>query len=126
MRGKLTMRMSSEREEPAWISLLETSACLLVHQAGNGCEMLASLSPALNTRRPINKLSLHPAGPEETRMNDNRIEGTEHQVKGAVKEGVGKLTGNTSKEVAGNLEKNAGKAQKNIGEAQDEIENLDD
>jgi uncharacterized protein YjbJ (UPF0337 family) len=75
---------------------------------------------------PYNGLGLHPAGLEENRMNDNRIEGTKHEVKGAVKEGVGKLTGNTSKEVAGNLEKNAGKVQKNVGQAQDEIDDLDE
>jgi len=117
--------MSSGREEPAWISAPEqVLACLGSRQGTvrNACVAVTSAEHA----SPYNKLGLHPAGPEETHMNDNRIEGTEHQVKGAVKEGVGKLTGNTSKEVAGNLEKNAGKVQKNVGQAQDEIEDLDD
>lgn len=108
------------------ILLAGTSVCVPVEQTGNGFEMLASLSPALNTRCPITDSVCTPADVEEPHMNDNRIEGTKHEVKGAVKEGVGKLTGNTSKEVAGNLEKNAGKAQKNIGEAQDEVDDLDD
>lgn len=59
-------------------------------------------------------------------MNDNRIEGTKHEVKGAVKEGVGKLTGDTSKQVEGNLEKNAGKVQNKVGQAQDDIKDMDD
>jgi uncharacterized protein YjbJ (UPF0337 family) len=59
-------------------------------------------------------------------MNDNRIEGTKHQIKGTVKEGVGKLTGDTPKQVAGNVEKNAGKVQKELGKAQDEIRDEDD
>ena len=54
-------------------------------------------------------------------MNDNRIEGTKHQIKGTVKEGAGKLTGDTSQEIEGNLEKNAGKVQKEIGKAQDDL-----
>lgn len=55
-------------------------------------------------------------------MNDNRIEGTKHEVKGAVKEGVGKLTGDTSQQVEGNLEKNAGKLQDKAGKVQDDLE----
>ena len=52
-------------------------------------------------------------------MDKNRTEGTKHQVTGAVKEGVGKVTGDRSKEVAGNVEKNVGKAQRKVGEAAD-------
>ena len=52
-------------------------------------------------------------------MDKNRTEGTKHEIKGAVKEGVGKLTGNKTKEVAGNIEKNAGKVQKEVGKAAD-------
>jgi uncharacterized protein YjbJ (UPF0337 family) len=73
-----------------------------------------------------NHFSLHAAGLEETTMNDDRIEGTKHQIKGTVKEGVGKLTGDTPKEVAGNLEKNAGKVQNQVGKAEDEIHDVDD
>lgn len=52
-------------------------------------------------------------------VDKNRTEGTKHEIKGAVKEGVGKLTGNKTKEVAGNIEKNAGKLQKEVGKAAD-------
>jgi uncharacterized protein YjbJ (UPF0337 family) len=36
-------------------------------------------------------------------------------VKGAVKEGVGKMTDNHSQEAEGKLEKNAGKAERKVG-----------
>jgi len=55
-------------------------------------------------------------------MNDDRIEGTKHEIKGTVKEGVGKLTGDTSKEVAGNLEKNAAKVQNKVGKVEDDLD----
>jgi uncharacterized protein YjbJ (UPF0337 family) len=54
-------------------------------------------------------------------MDKNRNLGTRHEIKGAVKEVIGKVTGNKSKEIAGNLEKNLGKVQKNAGEAADAI-----
>jgi uncharacterized protein YjbJ (UPF0337 family) len=54
-------------------------------------------------------------------MDKNRSKGAEHEIKGTVKELVGKLTGNDSKELAGNVEKNLGKVQRKAGEASDEI-----
>ena len=48
-------------------------------------------------------------------MDKNRVEGTKHEIKGAVKEGIGKLTNDPLKQAAGNLEKNAGKVQKEVG-----------
>ncbi len=54
-------------------------------------------------------------------MDKNRKEGLKHEVKGAVKETVGKLTGNSSKALAGNVEKNLGKVQKEAGRASDAI-----
>jgi len=41
------------------------------------------------------------------------------EIKGAIKEGAGKLTGNKAREVSGNIEKNAGKVQKAVGKAAD-------
>jgi len=52
--------------------------------------------------------------------NNNREKGVAHQVKGAVKEGVGKATDNQSQRLEGNLEKNAGKVQKEFGKATDD------
>lgn len=54
-------------------------------------------------------------------MDKNRSAGAEHQVKGAVKELVGKITGNESKELAGKIERKLGKVQQAAGEASDEI-----
>jgi uncharacterized protein YjbJ (UPF0337 family) len=56
---------------------------------------------------------------QENVMDKNRVEGTKHEVKGAIKEGVGKVTGNHAKEAAGNIEKNVGKVQKEIGKEHD-------
>ena len=56
-------------------------------------------------------------------MDTNRKEGTKREIKGAVKEEVGKLTGNRSKERAGNVEKNLGKIQNAAGKASDAIRN---
>ena len=52
-------------------------------------------------------------------MDKNRTDGAKHQVKGAVKEAVGKITGDKTKEISGNVEKNFGKVQKAVGEASD-------
>lgn len=54
-------------------------------------------------------------------MDRNRIEGTKHQVKGAIKEVAGKVTGNREQQIEGALEKNAGKVQKEVGKAADQI-----
>lgn len=52
-------------------------------------------------------------------MDKNRTEGAKHEIKGSVKELVGKVTGNKVKEAKGNAEKNIGKVQKAAGEAID-------
>ncbi len=52
-------------------------------------------------------------------MNDNQVGGISKQVKGAVKEGTGKLTGNKLGEAEGKVEKEVGKAQKDLGDAQE-------
>jgi uncharacterized protein YjbJ (UPF0337 family) len=62
---------------------------------------------------------------EEATMDKNRTEGMKHEVKGAVKEATGKLTGNHAKEAAGNIEKNAGKVQKEVGKAADHARDRD-
>jgi len=52
-------------------------------------------------------------------MDKNRIEGAAHQAKGAVKEGIGKVTGDAKLETEGNVEKNAGKIQNTVGGLKD-------
>ncbi|MBB3228494.1 uncharacterized protein YjbJ (UPF0337 family) [Luteibacter sp. Sphag1AF] len=58
-------------------------------------------------------------------MDKNRTEGMKHEVKGAIKEGVGKVTGNTAKQAAGNIEKNAGKVQNEVGKQADAMRDAD-
>jgi len=52
-------------------------------------------------------------------MDKDRVEGTGHQVKGAVKEGVGKVTGDAKMKTEGTAEKAAGKVQNAVGGAKD-------
>ena len=59
-------------------------------------------------------------------MDDKRIDGMGHQVKGSVKEQVGDMTDNHSKEAAGKMEKNAGKAERKLGEMQDDMRDAAD
>ncbi len=48
----------------------------------------------------------------------DRTDGKLHEVKGTVKEEIGKATNDPDLEVAGNAEKNAGKVQNWIGRAE--------
>lgn len=52
-------------------------------------------------------------------MDKDRIEGSATQVKGAIKEGVGKLTGDTKTEAEGKADKVAGKTKSALGGAKD-------
>lgn len=59
--------------------------------------------------------------PRRAVADEDRTEGTEHQIKGAIKENVGKVAGSVDKQMAGNFQKNAGKMQKAVGEAADNM-----
>ncbi len=52
-------------------------------------------------------------------MDKDRIEGAAHQAKGAVKEIVGKVTGDAKTEAEGAAEKAAGKVQNAVGGVKD-------
>jgi uncharacterized protein YjbJ (UPF0337 family) len=54
-------------------------------------------------------------------MDKDRVEGKMEQAKGAVKEGVGKMTGDTQTEAEGKAEKAAGKVQNAVGNAKDAV-----
>lgn len=54
-------------------------------------------------------------------MDKDRIEGGAKQVKGSVKEAIGKVTGNKQTEVEGAVEKAAGKVQSGVGKAKDSV-----
>jgi uncharacterized protein YjbJ (UPF0337 family) len=72
------------------------------------------------------KLSLPIPANRRTPMDNNRKDGASHEIKGAVKEGVGKVTGDRSQEVSGNIEKNAGKVQREVGKAADDVRDAAD
>jgi uncharacterized protein YjbJ (UPF0337 family) len=54
-------------------------------------------------------------------MDKDRVAGAAHQAKGAIKEGIGKVTGDAKLETEGKAEKAAGKVQNAIGGAKDAV-----
>ena len=54
-------------------------------------------------------------------MDKDRVEGAGHQAKGAVKDAVGKVTGDTKMQAEGKTEKAAGKVQNAVGGAKDAV-----
>lgn len=54
-------------------------------------------------------------------MDKNRVEGAAKQLKGSVREAMGKVTGNRTKQAEGAAEKLAGRVQTKIGEAADAL-----
>ena len=52
-------------------------------------------------------------------MSDNRVEGAGHKIMGAIKEGVGKLTGDEKLQAEGVAEKTGGSIQNAAGKVQD-------
>jgi uncharacterized protein YjbJ (UPF0337 family) len=54
-------------------------------------------------------------------MDKDRINGSAHQAKGAVKEAVGKLTGDAKLRSEGKAEKTAGKIQNAVGGVKDAV-----
>jgi uncharacterized protein YjbJ (UPF0337 family) len=56
-------------------------------------------------------------------MNRNQTDGAGKQIKGAIKEGVSKVTGNKSGELEGKVEKTVGKVQSDVGKEQERNRN---
>ncbi len=54
-------------------------------------------------------------------MDKDRIEGAAKQVKGSIKEAVGKVTGDGKTKIEGKAEKAAGKVQSAVGGAKDSM-----
>ena len=54
-------------------------------------------------------------------MDKDRIDGAGKQVKGSVKEAIGKVTGNKTTEAKGAAEKAGGKVQAEAGKAKDTV-----
>jgi uncharacterized protein YjbJ (UPF0337 family) len=58
---------------------------------------------------------------QESQMNKDRIRGAANQAKGAVKKGVGTLTGDTKLKAEGEVDKAVGKTQSAIGGLKDTL-----
>jgi uncharacterized protein YjbJ (UPF0337 family) len=58
---------------------------------------------------------------EDTVMDRNRVEGAAKQVKGSVRQAIGKVTGNRTTQARGAAEKLAGKVQSKVGEVADAV-----
>jgi uncharacterized protein YjbJ (UPF0337 family) len=58
---------------------------------------------------------------QERFMDKDRVKGTAHQAKGAVKEGIGKVTGDAKMKAEGKAEKTAGKVQNAVGGVKDAV-----
>lgn len=54
-------------------------------------------------------------------MDKDRINGAANQAKGAVKEGIGKVTGDTKLKTEGAIDKAKGKVQSAVGGAKDTL-----
>ena len=59
-------------------------------------------------------------------MDKDRIAGAAKQVKGSVKEAIGKITGNAKTQAEGAAEKVLGKAQNTAGGAKDTVRDVAD
>jgi len=59
-------------------------------------------------------------------MDDDRIAGAAKQVKGSVKEAIGKITGDSKTQAEGTAEKTAGKIQNTVGNAKDTLRDAAD
>lgn len=54
-------------------------------------------------------------------MDKDQVKGTGKEIKGGIKETIGKATGNRDTELEGKVEKNVGTAQRKVGEAKDAV-----
>ncbi len=59
-------------------------------------------------------------------VDENRVQGAWDKVKGAVKEGAGKLTGDEKLEAEGKADKLAGKTESAVGGAKDTVRDAAD
>ena len=59
-------------------------------------------------------------------MDKDRIAGAAKQVKGSIKEAIGKVTGNTETQAEGATDKAAGAAQNTAGGAKDAVRDVAD
>jgi uncharacterized protein YjbJ (UPF0337 family) len=83
---------------------------------GNNCSDVTEPS----ARREV--LLLSPTS-EEAIMDKDRIDGAGKQVKGAIKDAAGKVTGDRKLQAEGKADKVVGKVQSEVGKAKDDVRN---
>jgi uncharacterized protein YjbJ (UPF0337 family) len=54
-------------------------------------------------------------------VDDDRVEGSAKNIKGKIKEGIGKLTGDSKTEAEGKMDKAEGKIQNTVGGIKDSL-----
>ena len=54
-------------------------------------------------------------------IDDDRVEGSAKNIKGKIKEGIGKLTGDSKTEAEGKMDKAEGKIQNTVGGIKDSL-----
>lgn len=59
-------------------------------------------------------------------VDENRVSGMMDQAKGAIKEGIGKLTGDTKTQAEGKADKASGKVENAVGGAKDTVRDKTD
>jgi len=62
-----------------------------------------------------------PVSGQEIQMDKDRIKGSAEQVKGKIKEGIGKVTGDSKTEAEGKADQVKGKVQNTVGGLKDTI-----
>jgi uncharacterized protein YjbJ (UPF0337 family) len=92
-------------------------------QTSEGHEIYKIGSPSKGLRRALIRTLRGPRRNMKTSTKD-RIEGGFHEVKGTLKEEVGKITKDRSLKAEGKAEKKVGKVQQRIGHAKETVENL--
>jgi uncharacterized protein YjbJ (UPF0337 family) len=80
----------------------------------------------LQTRQPSKPQSklTEEQGANMKASTEDKIKGSLHEVKGAIREEAGKVTNNCCLEAKGKVEKNAGKLQHHVGVAEKAVEEL--
>jgi uncharacterized protein YjbJ (UPF0337 family) len=83
------------------------------------CQTLSESHPLPYRFDPRSEIQRSAAHLQELTMDKDRIDGAARQVKGSIKEAVGKVTGDSKTEAEGVAEKAAGKLQNSVGGAKD-------
>jgi uncharacterized protein YjbJ (UPF0337 family) len=90
-----------------------------VHAAKLFC--MSAFAQTLPLRTPIVFTKDDSANSEDTTVDKDRIKGSAEQIKGTVKEAVGKVLGDKKLETEGTTDKAAGKVQNAIGGLKDAV-----